>query len=555
MATTQATGSSPSDTAPLIDWNLTTVPQPSSANRVMRCARGKCLGGSSARHYLVYHRANKGCYDAWAAMTSDEAWGFDKLKKYFARSVSLTPADAHVRRASSVLGAEGSVPFEGLGGEDSGPLDVTWGKWMQAGATVFQDAAARAGIPPNAKNFLSGELMGTAWTPGTVQPREMTRASSKTAFLDEAIWKETDNLKIYTRAEVKQILFDGRRATGVKVQTEGYPFIVRARKEVLLCAGSFHSPQLLMVSGVGPSQTLKRYGISIVTENEHVGMHLQDHAAFAVSYRLKAQTNSRLGYDAAYAKEAMREYVSERQGPLTGMPACLGFEKLPSPMRSEFTERTGKELAALPQDWPEVEYIIGEGHKGWGTNFKAEAPKDSYNYVSVTAVLVAPTSRGTVGISSADMKDAPVIDPKLLSIETDKQMALAAFTRLRQIGDEMQASGFTVGGEYFPGRGTQASQETEEPNNGRDAIREGDKSGTEEYIRASHHTTYHAACTNRMAISEKDGVLDSQCRVFGTESLRVVDASSFPVLPPGHPQATVYALTERVAEWIVDQYR
>ena len=117
----------------------------------------------------------------------------------------------------------------------------------------------------------------------------------------------------------------------------------------------------------------------------------------------------------------------------------------------------------------------------------------------------------------------------------------------------MQASGWTVGGEYFPGRGITGNEEVEEAQKGRDAVFEGDEAAAEAFIRKSHHTTYHGSCTNRMARDRESGVLDSQCRVFGVERLRVIDASSFPILPPGHPQASVYALAERIATCIVQE--
>ena len=191
-------------------------------------------------------------------------------------------------------------------------------------------------------------------------------------------------------------------------------------------------------------------------------------------------------------------------------------------MRSKFTTESATQLAAFPSGWPEVEYLNTAGYFGNAQTFVKGSPNDGYNYATVATALVAPLSRGTVGISSADTSDLPIINPNWLTSATDAQVATAAFKRARQLLQSPVMQPVLIGDEYFPGPQVQTDAEILA------------------YIRANFNTVFHATCTCAMGpANSTDSVIDSHARVYGVKNLRVVDASSFPLLPPGHPMATV----------------
>ena len=200
----------------------------------------------------------------------------------------------------------------------------------------------------------------------------------------------------------------------------------------------------------------------------------------------------------------------------------LGWEKIPKSLRGNLTEHAAAQLAAYPSDWPEVEYLNTAGYFGDGYNFIKGSPNDGYNYATVATALVAPLSRGTIDISSADTSDAPIINPNWLTSPADVQIAVAAFKRARQLFQSAVMQPVLIGPEYYPGPAVQSDAQILAS------------------IRKSFNTVFHAACTCAMGpASSRNAVIDPHARVIGVSKLRVVDASSFPFLPPGHPMSTI----------------
>ncbi|KAI4141712.1 MAG: hypothetical protein LQ341_003445 [Variospora aurantia] len=350
------------------------------------------------------------------------------------------------------------------------------------------------------------ELISSTWVSQTINPINQQRSSSQTSYLNEAI--KNTSIVVYTRNLATKILFNGNNtATGVSVQTAGCP------TEVILSAGVFQSPQLLMLSGIGPRETLENLHIPILADLSGVGQNLWDHIYYRASFRVNVDTASRLSNDRIYAAEAAENYTSTQTGPLTAVGAFIGFEKLAASYRGNLSESAkGRLDAAFPADWPEVEYLIENSFDGYSTNYMAIDPNDGYQYATISAALVAPLSRGNVTISSFDPTHLPIINPKWLTDPADIELAILAFKRVREIWEYM--NGTTIGDEYFP--------------------------GTTEL--------WHAARTCKMGKAAGDdrmAVADGKARVFGVRGLRV------PLLPPGHPQATAYALAEKIADDIL----
>ena len=282
------------------------------------------------------------------------------------------------------------------------------------------------------------------------------------------------------------------------------------------------------MSGIGPRELLQSNGIEVLHESPGVGRNLQDHTYTGVSYRVNVETASKLLNDRTYAMQADRDFLTKTTGPLTNGPAYVGFEKLPQGSISE-TARSALD-ASFPSDWPEMEYLVENGFDGYNKDYASADPGDGFNYGTISAAGSASFSVGNISIRSASMRDAPVINPNYLTHPIDIEMAIAAFKRVRKIWGSMQ--GVTIGEEYFP---TYKNVSTDEE--------------ILQHIRESSIQLWHAAGTCKMGRSKDPmAVLDTQARVRGVSGLRVVDASSFPFLPPGHPMATVYMLALKIAD-------
>ena len=380
--------------------------------------------------------------------------------------------------------------------------------------------------------FESGSLIGSDYMPVTVDPTKGTRSSSETSFLFSMIGRS--NLKVYNNTLAQKLLFSGNTATGVSVNSRNMTYALYARREVIVSAGAFQSPQLLMISGIGPRATLEKFGIKIIKDLLGVGQNLQDHIDFASTFRVNVLANSAGANDPTIAAAALQEYENNATGPLT-VPTTdvIGWEKLPASLRRNLSASTQQVLDEnFPSDWPELEYIIAAAVVGDQSNYFTQDPRDGYNYASISPALVASLSGGNVTITSASMADPPVIDPNWLSDPADKELAIAALRRSRQIWAAI--SNITIGEEFLPGPAVQTDEEILE------------------YIGKTMGPVWHAASTCKMGVEDDImAVIDASAKVFGVKGLRVVDASSFPFLPPGHPQATVYALAEKIADEIL----
>ncbi|KAL6722058.1 hypothetical protein ACLMJK_001163 [Lecanora helva] len=502
----QHIGSDPSDTAPLIDWDFVTEPQAASA------ALKQPLG-------------TVGSYQKWANEVGDRSYTFDKILPFFKKSCHLTPPDSEKRWPTN-----GTVDFDPsvFDKDEPGPLQVSWPNWAIPIGTWAREGLKSLGIYPSQIGFSSGTVEGSGYAPAMIDPASGHRSSSQTSFLAEAM--AYTSLKVYSRTIASKVTFDSNGvARGVQVETAGKQYLIKAKKEVILSAGAFQSPQLLMVSGIGPSNILQKHGIQTLQDLPGVGQNLQDHTYTGVSYRVNVETASSLFNDPIYASQADTSFLHDATGPLTNGPAYIAFEKLPSLTR---TSRAALS-ASFPPDWPDIEYLIENGFDGYNDNYALADPRDGYNYATISAAGAASFSVGNVSIRSADMRDPPLINPNYLTHPIDIEMALAAFKRVRRLWEAMP--GLTIGGEYFPGYANVTTDE--------EILR---------HIRASSIQLWHASATCKMGKAEdKMAVLDARARVRGMKGLRVVDASSLPFLVPGHPMATVYMLAVKIAEDIL----
>ena len=298
------TSKSTSDVNPLVDWGFNTTPQAGAFNQIVHYARGKTLGGSTARNYMAYTRGTVDSYQKWADEVGDQSYTFDNIQQYFKKSLNFTPPDIAKRGANATPEYDMSTLAQG------GPLDITYSNYAQAIATWFQKGMQAIGILPQ-NGFTSGYLNGSSWVLATINHTNGFRESSETGFLQPALGRP--NLKVYNETMAKKILFHGRKATGVSVESGGKPFTITASREVIVCGGTFQSPQLLMVSGVGPASTLRQHGIKVIADRPGVGQNMWDHILFGPSYRVNVQTASALAFG-DNLQVAGEEFIHQQDG-------------------------------------------------------------------------------------------------------------------------------------------------------------------------------------------------------------------------------------------------
>ncbi|QSZ35459.1 hypothetical protein DSL72_008329 [Monilinia vaccinii-corymbosi] len=523
-------GTDANDWQPQIDWGYQTTPLLGAFNKSIHYARGKTLGGSSARNFMLYQRGTVGSFQKWADQVGDDAYEWDNFLPFYQKSINFTAPDMNLRFANST---PAFVASEAAKFPATGPLSLTWPNYAQAFGSWAIEGLAQIGIPV-IPGFLGGSLMGSSYAAATLDAQKMTRESSETSFLRAGL--QFPDLKVYHLSLAKKILFDeSKKATGVLLETSGYPFTLTAKKEVILSAGAFGSPQLLLASGVGPAAELSAVGIDVIADRPGVGKNMQDHPYYGITYRVNAPTSSKISSDPAFAAEQASLY---EKTPAAGMYTStntdvLGWEKIPAKYKSKWSNETQAALAEYPADWPEVEYLSVSAFPGklliGGTD-----PGDGFNYATISAALISPRSRGTITITSPDTNVAPLIDPGFLTEQSDIDIMIASFKRVREFFATDALQSFVIGDEYFPGFNTSTDAQIEDA------------------IRSSFSPVWHASCTCSMGrVNDTNAVVDSQARVIGVSGLRVVDAAAFPLLPPGHPMSTVYALAEKIASDII----
>lgn len=476
-----------------------------------------------------------GSLQKWADEVEDQSYTWDNMLPYYRRSCDYTPPNKSLYNGT-ILDEE-PTSFDSQGG----PLQVSFSNYADAFGSWAQKAYVAVGM--KVQNSLNaGVLNGSAYSTLTIDPRNGHRSSSESSFLQAALLNGTAPT-IYTNALGLMVLFNSNKtATGVLVRTAGdfgtksLDFVLSAQEEVIISAGAFQSPQLLMVSGIGPKETLEQYNISVVKDSPGVGQNMWDHVLFGANRAVNVLTASAGLNSPIVAGQLVAQYLKNASGSLAAFGAgYYGWEDLPNPYRANLSNTTLTALATFPADWPELEWLPVSAYLGYQTNRQLEDPRDGKNYATINPGIIAPLSRGNVTIMSADMTDPPIINPNWLTDPADQELAIASFRRSREMWEYLEQNNVTATDyETLPGLNVTSDE---------DILA---------YISKSFMTIYHAAATCKMG-RENDtmAVVDSATRVYGVQGLGVVDASAFPFLPPGHPQSTIYALAEKVASHIL----
>jgi len=474
------------------NWAFETVPQAGLEGRRGYQPRGKALGGSSAINAMLYVRGQRQDYDAWRD-AGCEGWGFDDVLPYFKRAEN---------------NQRGNNLWHGTGG----PLSVAFQQSPRPVSAAWIQAAQQCGIAPN-EDFNGPVQEGVGLHQVTQfwdDQRNGERCSAAAGYL-HSIMAQRPNLTVITGAHATELLWSDQRVVGVRYQRGTQSLEVQAKAEVLLCAGAFQSPQLLMLSGIGPAAQLQAKGIEVKRDLPGVGANLQDHLDVMLCYR--SLRNDVLGI-APVAAWALLKGIRQWRKDGTGMVATPYAE-------------AGAFVRCAPDALrPDIQFhfVVArvEDHARrlhWG-----------YGYSCHVCVL-RPYSRGHVGLLSKDPFDAPLIDPGFLSDPRDATLMIEGVKKLRNI---MLA----------PALKTYRGQEINTADIQTDAQ-------WLSYIRQHADTIYHPVGTCKMgAHHDPMAVVDTQLQVKGVGGLRVIDASVMPTLVSGNTNAPTIMLAEKAADMV-----
>ncbi|KDQ57648.1 aryl-alcohol oxidase [Jaapia argillacea MUCL 33604] len=512
------------------DWGYSTVPQPALNNREVYYARGKLLGGSGSINALVYQHCSPSDYDEWEKKGAT-GWGYRDLAPYFRKSEKFTPHPLYP-----------GVKPEDRG--DSGLWHTSYG-YAHPICDNFIESAKELGIPHNPDiNTPRGSIGATKFM--TYVDSKGQRSSTATAYLPKEVLARK-NLTIAIDTITTKVLFSSDRrprAIGVEVaQNETSPrFQVAARKEVILAAGAVNTPQLLLLSGIGPQADLEDLNIPLVKDLPMVGNNLHDHPLVPIICRAKSGTTLDYMADPLKAVPVLLQWFLTGTGPATsnGGEAAL-FVRSDDPSLP-FTSN-GLKLEPLVDntsgpDSPDIE--IGAAPAGY-----RPLPRGS-NGLTLIPILTRPMSVGRLCLASSSPFDKPKIDPNFLAHPNDMKMMVRAVRLSLRLARssalapmlELKPDSEDTTDLFWPGDA--------DP----DRITDGE---LEDWIRINMETTNHCAGTARIGTDETDGVVDPELKVFGIDGLRVVDASIFPTMVSGHPTAPVVAIAEKASDLILLQ--
>ncbi|KFY32497.1 hypothetical protein V493_00140 [Pseudogymnoascus sp. VKM F-4281 (FW-2241)] len=514
------------------DWNLTTVVQPNANGRILDIPRGKVLGGSSAMNFMTWDRGSIKDYDAWEEL-GNPGWNWKSIQTAMLKAENFVPS-----------------PEFAIGGVGKGgPIQTLISSILPTQQLAFIPTLNGLGVKENLA-ALDGHPIGVMRQLTNTRLIDYTRSYS-TSYIDIA----GKNLVLMLNTRVAKVNFVGTKASGVTLE-DGT--VISATKEVILSAGSIHSPSLLELSGIGNGAVLAAAGVKeVISELPGVGENLQDHARIQSSYKLLPSFVSfdRIHINATYAADQLALYDSNlpsAYGNAGSDYAYLNWSQVSNStnpnllsLARQFANLSNpidaKKLDFLsdPKLTPlmsQLEIMFTDGYAGVKGYPAADAPFFGSEFFSLLAISVHPFSRGSVHVKSADFNTPPVIDTKYLDNPYDLHAMIAAAKYMRTIASAAPMSS-VWDTEYEPGLEVETDEEWEA------------------YTRDNILTIFHPVGTCAMLPRKDGGVVDPKLRVYGVSRLRVVDASIIPIIPGAHIQATVYGIAEMAADIIVAEWK
>jgi len=456
---------------PAVNWLYTSEPSPWTGGRRIAAPRGKTLGGSSSINGHIYNRGQRLDFDGWA-QRGNRGWGYADVLPYFRKTERRLVAEAHADD-ETFRGNEGQLPITDL-------------EWRDPICDAFIEGAVEQGIPRN-RDYNGARQAGVSYVQRIVQKGR--RVSAARGYLKPAM--KRPNLIVRTHAHATAIVFEGRRAVGIRYNNggrHGTPTEVRAAREVILAGGAVNTPQLLQISGVGPANLLGELGVPVNHELKGVGENLRDHYAPRFVARVKnAQTINELSHGVKLAGEVLK-YAFTRRGILSLNPTLVYvFWK-----SDEAVDNYDLQLTFTPASYKEG----------------VQSKLDDFPGMTIASWQQRPDSIGWVRARSADPFTAPLIQPNYLAAESDRRVLLAGMKLARRLLHSKALSKY-FDREEFPGPQAQSD-----------------------------------------ADSDPTAVVDEQLRVRGLEALRVIDASIMPTMPSANLNASVLMIAEKAADMI-----
>lgn len=477
----------------VLNWRYFTEPQRNLDNRRLYWPRGKTLGGSSSSNAMVYTRGHASDYDHWAAL-GNKGWAYADVLPIFKHS------ENHER---------GATEFHGVGG----PLNVADLRSPNLLTQVYVNAAVEVGYPRN-NDFSGASQEGVS--PYQLTQKNGERWSVARGFLHPVM--QRPNLTVITNARTTRILLEGKRATGVTYLQSGKSVDIGARQEVILAGGAINSPQLLMLSGIGPEDELKKHGIPVRHALPGVGQNLQDHLDVLIVHKCTKPVSLGIAPGNLLAQvKNLFSYIFHRTGPLTTNAA----------------EGGGFVKSDPDQPIPDLQFHFTPAHLDeHGFNLSRAAFTMLGHGYALHVCDLRPKSRGHIGLKSADPTADALIEPNYLSHPDDMKTMVKAAKAARRV---LAARAFDPyrGDEIFPGTEVQTDEQIEA------------------FIRRKAGTIYHPVGTCKMGHDDM-AVVDDTLKVHGMQGLRVVDASIMPTLIGGNTNAPTVMIAEKAAMMIME---
>ena len=480
----------------VLNWRYFTEPQRNLDNRRLYWPRGKTLGGCSSSNAMVYTRGHASDYDHWAAL-GNKGWAYADVLPLFKQS------ENHER---------GATEFHGVGG----PLNVADLRSPNLLTGVYVEAALEAGYVRN-DDFSGASQEGVS--PYQLTQKNGERWSVARGFLHPVL--DRPNLTVITNARTSKVLLEGKRATGVTYFQSGKSVDIGAKQEVILAGGAINSPQLLMLSGIGPEDELKRHGIPVVHALPGVGQNLQDHLDVLIVHKCTKPVSLGISFRNLLAQtKHLFSYLLHRTGPLTTNSA----------------EGGGFVKSDPGQAIPDLQFHFTPAHLDEHARNLSRAAFTMVGHGYALHVCdLRPKSRGHIGLKSADPTADALIEPNYLSHPDDMNTMVKGVKAARKV---LAGKAFDPyrGVEIFPGRAVQSDEQIKA------------------FIRRKAGTIYHPVGTCKMGRDEM-AVVDDTLRVYGMQALRVVDASIMPTLIGGNTNAPTVMIAEKAAAMILQSRR